>query len=328
MSRASTDPRQAVQTLSEAFRALITCHRSPDGDALGSALALAALARELGTEAVIVNRDPAPSNLALLPGAEEIRVADRPPNDFPRAFDLVVAVECPTLDRAGFEGLERTTILNIDHHPQNPAYGDVNYLDEESPAVGEMVWRMYGDAGIWPQPEVATCLYTALATDTGDFRYSNATGRAFRAAAEMVDAGAAPATIAEWVHNHRSLPSVRLLGEAIRTLELSCNGRLARIVVDQDSFRRAEAAPEDTEEIVNVPRKIAGVEAVVFCKQWEPGVVRVSLRSRGQLNVRGVAETFGGGGHLNAAGCTIEGDLERVERDVAEAVSALLGERL
>ncbi len=328
MSLKSTHPAEAVRRLKEAYRVFITCHRNPDGDALGSELALAEMARRLGVETVIVNRDHTPANLCNLPGAGDIVVAENLPDDFPSAYDLVITVECPGLDRTGFEGLTRVPILNIDHHPANPAYGVVNYLDEESPAVGEMVWQMYGEAGLLPTAEAATNLFAALSTDTGDFRYSNATSRAFRTAAEMVDAGARPAQVANWVHNHRSLASVRLLGEALQSLKIRCGGKLAVITADRGAFERAGAGPEDTEEIVNIPRSIAGVEAVAYFKQWEDGTVRVSLRSRGDVNVRAVAEIFGGGGHVNAAGCAVQGELEQVERDVVSAVAAALGEEL
>jgi phosphoesterase RecJ-like protein len=204
----------------------------------------------------------------------------------------------------------------------------VNYLDEESPAVGEMVWQMYSEAGLIPSEDAATNLFVALSTDTGDFRYSNATGRAFRAAAQMVDGGAQPARVANWIHNHRSLASVRLLGQALQTMRIVCDGKLALITADREAFQRAGAGPEDTEEIVNIPRSIAGVEAVAYFKQWEEGTVRVSLRSRGEVNVRAVAESFGGGGHVNAAGCAIEGELADVERDVSAAVARALGTEL
>jgi phosphoesterase RecJ-like protein len=324
----SSRPAEAVRRLKEAYRVLITCHRNPDGDALGSELALAELAQRLGVRAVIVNRDSTPANLSNLPGSDQITVADELPGDFPTDYDLVITVECPGLDRTGFEGLTRVPILNIDHHPANPAYGVVNFLDEESPAVGEMVWQMYAEAGLVPSVEAAMNLFVALSTDTGDFRYSNATGRAFRAAAEMVDAGARPARVANWIHNHRSLASVRLLGEALQTMRIVCDGKLALITADRGAFARAGAGPEDTEEIVNVPRSIGGVEAVAYFKQWEADVVRVSLRSRGDVDVRKVAEGFGGGGHVNAAGCSVEGELSKVESEVATAVAAALGESL
>jgi phosphoesterase RecJ-like protein len=320
----SADPRKAAIRLKEAYRVLLTCHRNPDGDALGSELAIAELAEKIGVETVIVNRDKTPANLRALPGADRIVVSEDLPDDFPEKFDLVITVECPQIERAGFEGLARLPILNIDHHPDNPSYGVVNYLDHEAPAVGEMIWRMFGEIGVLPSPNAATNMFAALSTDTGDFRYSNATGRAFRAAAEMVDAGAQPPEVANWVHNNRSLSSVRLLGESLRALQILCHGKLALITADQEAFRRANAGPEDTEETVNIPRSIAGVEAVAYLKQWEPDVVRVSLRSRGSVDVRAVAASFGGGGHPNAAGCTISGPLSEVQEKVAAAVAAAL----
>ena len=140
----------------------------------------------------------------------------------------------------------------------------------------------------------------------------------------LVDAGAEPVQVADWVNGNRSESSVRLLREALRTLRLECDGQLALITVDQEAFRRAQAGPEDTEEIVNVPRSISGVRAVAYFKQWEPGVVRVSLRSRGSVDVRKVAADFGGGGHTNAAGCAINGELPEIERQVAAAVADAL----
>jgi phosphoesterase RecJ-like protein len=317
----STDPHDAAIKLKESYRVLLTCHRNPDGDAIGSELAIAELAEKIGVEAVIVNRDATPANLMMLPGADRVMVAEALPEDFPEKYDLVITVECPQIERAGFEGLSQCPILNIDHHPDNPAYGVVNYLDDQSPAVGEMVWRLFAEIGVLPSPDAATNMFTALSTDTGDFRYSNATGRAFRAAAEMVDAGAKPPAVANWVHNNRSLASVRLLGESLRTLRIICDGKLALISADQRAFERAEAGPEDTEETVNIPRSVAGVEAVVYFKQWEPGVVRISLRSRGSVDVRKIAASFGGGGHPNAAGCTVNGTLAEVEEKVTAAVA-------
>jgi phosphoesterase RecJ-like protein len=321
------NPALAVDRLRSARRVLLTCHRNPDGDAIGSELALAELASAFGIETVIVNRDPAPINLAKLPGVEAVVVAETLPPDFPEGFDLVVTVECPELDRAGFDGLDRVPILNIDHHMANPAYGEVNYLDEKAPAVGEMVWSMFKTAGVEPSPAAAVNTYVALTTDTGDFRYSNARPRAFRAAAEMVERGADPPTISEWVHDGRSEASVRLLGEALKTLRFLCNGRLASLAVDEGAFARADADSTDTDEIINIPRAVADVEAVIFCKQWEPGVVKVSLRSRGRVDVCVVAAAFGGGGHTNAAGCALATDLETARARLEAALSDVLGGR-
>jgi phosphoesterase RecJ-like protein len=163
-----------------------------------------------------------------------------------------------------------------------------------------------------------------VATDTGDFRYSNATGRAFRAAAEMVEWGADPTRVADLVHGRRSVGSVRLLGEALQTLTLHADGRVAVIEVGPEAFDRAGASASDTEEIINTPRAVAGVEAVAFLKQAEPGVGRVSLRSKGAVDVRSVATVFGGGGHTNAAGYEFTGDLESARDDLVPMLEALV----
>ncbi len=302
MTPTGNNPALAVDRLRGARRVLVTSHRNPDGDAIGSELALAELASAFGIETVIVNRDPAPVSLTELPGVEAVAVAETLPTDFPEGFDLVVTVECPELERAGFDGLDRVPILNIDHHMANPAYGEINYLDEEAPAVGEMVWSMFKIAGVKPSVDAAVNTFVALTTDTGDFRYSNARPRAFRAAAEMVECGADPPTISEWVHDGRSEASVRLLGEALKTLRFLCRGRLASLAVDEAAFARADADSTDTDEIINIPRAVAGVEVVIFCKQWEPGLVKVSLRSRGAVDVQSVAAEFGGGGHTQRRG--------------------------
>jgi bifunctional oligoribonuclease and PAP phosphatase NrnA len=325
MGDATTEPGDAVERLRCARHALVTSHASPDGDALGSELALAQLAKALGVDTVIVNRDPSPPSLAELPGIDQVTVSAQLPDGFPAGFDLVVTLECPGLDRPGLEGLNRLPILNIDHHRANERYGEVDYLDEEAPAAGEMVWRMFAAAGVTPDAAAATNAFVALSTDTGDFRYSNATPRAFRAAAEMVVAGARPDQVAEWVHHRRSPASVRLLGEALATLELRCDGRLACLQLTPEAFRRARATPAETEEIVNLPRAIAGVRAVVLFKQWETGIVRVSLRSKGEVDIRTVAASFGGGGHTNAAGCTLHGDLPEAAEPVLEMAAASLG---
>lgn len=325
MTRTGDDPRFALDRIRSAHRILVTGHRSPDGDCLGAALGLAELARKLEVEAVVVNRDPAPSGLAEMPGADQVVVADRLPDDFPRAFDLVCIMECPGLDRPGFDGLHRVPIVNIDHHRANEVYGEVNYLDEDAPAAGEMVWRMFTAAPVEPSADAATNLYLALATDTGDFRYSNATPRAFRAAAEMVEWGARPDRVADWVHMRRSAASVRLLGEALRTLELAADGRLAVVTVDRAAFERADAGPADTDAIVNHPRAIAGVEVAVLVKEMPDGTVRASLRSKGLHDVRQVAASFGGGGHTLAAGCTVPGDVGTARRTLVEAVLEIMG---
>ena len=327
MSGENSKLREILHRLQRCRRILIVGHLSPDGDCIGGAIGFAELAEKLGVSSLIFNHDPVPDGLSELPGAEKIRCGHSLPDDFPAAFDLVVCMECPSPDRTGFDSLHRLPILNIDHHRANTEYGEINFLDEEAPAVGEMVWRLFNLAPVQPSKETSTALFAALSTDTGDFRYSNATGDAFRAAAEMVEWGADPTLVAELVHQRRSVGSVRLMGEALRTLRLDSDGRLAGIEVDPGAFARSGASPSDTDEIVNLPRSIAGVEIVAFFKQLEEGSVRVSLRSKGKLDIRSVAVSFGGGGHTNAAGCTIAGTMNHAREQLLPRLKALLGDQ-
>jgi phosphoesterase RecJ-like protein len=324
MTEATRDPRAAVERLARARSVVITSHSAPDGDALGSELGLAALAAHLSVKATIVNRDAHPASLAFLPGVASVLVQPALPEPLEERFDLAVLLECPGLDRPGFTGLDRLPILNIDHHLANARYGEVNYLDEEAPAVGEMVMLMADSAGIPIGPDTATALYTALVTDTGDFRYSNATPRAFAAAERLVRAGAEPHRIADGLWEHVPARVVRLTAAVLSTLELLAGGRLAVVSCDAAMLEAAGAFPEDTENLINVPRSIDGVQVAAMFKAFKPGSVRVSLRSREKTDVQAVAAAFGGGGHRNAAGCTVPGTLAEARRAVIARVEALM----
>ena len=319
MGELTRDASAAVAFLKRAKRVLITSHSAPDGDAIGSELGVLELVERLGGTGTIVNRDPNPASLAFLPGLDLITVAESLPAGFESDFDLAAVLECPGLDRPGLAGIDRLPILNIDHHLANERYGALDFVDEEAPAVGELVLAMAAAAGVPVTPPMASCLYTALVTDTGDFRYSNATPRAFVAAARLVAAGAAPHEIAEGLHEHVPERVVRLTAAVLGTLELLAGGRLAVISCDRAMLATAGARPEDTESLINAPRAIDGVEVAVLVKDFSADGVRVSLRSRGVVDVQSVARRFGGGGHRNAAGCTIALPAD-------QARQALLGE--
>lgn len=327
MAEVTRDAARPVACLRQARRALITSHSSPDGDSLGSALAVRELAGALGVDARIVQRDPYPVSLSFLPGLDAIELASSLPPAELVAFDLAVVLECPGINRPGLAGLERLPILNIDHHLENERYGILNYLDEEAPAVGEMVLRMAEAAEVPVSATMATCLYTALVTDTGDFRYSNATPRAFEAARRLVAAGAVPHRIADALGNQTPPRIVRLTAEVLATLELHAAGRLAVVTCDAGMLARAGARPEDTENLINTPRAMAGVEVVVLFKAFAPDATRVSLRSRGEVDVQRVAARFGGGGHRNAAGCTIPRPLRQARQTLLDTLGPLLEKR-
>jgi phosphoesterase RecJ-like protein len=325
MPEVTRDPRAALARLRAATSVLVTSHTSPDGDALGSALAFGELARALGIRAEVFCHDPAPAMLAFLPGAAQITVAPELPVAWERRFDLVAVLECPGLDRPGFPGLDRLPILNIDHHLANERYGAVNFVDDDAPAVGEMVLAMAAAAGVPLTAAMATNLYVALVTDTGDFRYSNTNARALAAAARLVAAGAQPHAIAEALAEHTPVRVVRLTAAVLGTLELLAEGKVAVISCDSTMLAASGAGREDTENLINIPRAIAGVRVAVFFKAFQPGSVKVSLRSRDDTDVQAIASLFGGGGHRNAAGCTVSGSMAEARREVLESVLAALG---
>jgi len=327
MPEPTRDPKAALKALGGTKRLLVTTHSVPDGDAIGSELGFAELAEALGVSVDIVNHDLHPASLGFLPGLERIRIASELPAGFEQHYDMAVVLECPGIDRPGFAGLDRLRVLNIDHHLGNTLYGKVNFVDEEAAAVGEMVLAMAEAAGTTVTPSMATNLYVALVTDTGDFRYPNTTPRALAAASRLLMAGAKPAAIAEALWENIPARVVRLQAEVLNTLDLLANGRLAVIHCDRTMLDRAGAESRDTEDFINIPRAIETVRIVVFLKAFLDGAVRVSFRSRGDLDVEAVAETFGGGGHRNAAGCTVAGTLEEVRSRVIEAMWPLLEKR-
>lgn len=320
MSNEATEESVVLRRLRRARHVLITSHSSPDGDALGSALGLMELLGLLGIAATVISRDPHPASLGFLPGLDGVRVMDALPEGLDQHYDLAVVLECPGLDRTGFEGLDALPIVNIDHHLSNDAYGEVNWIDETAPAVGEMILRLALAAGVPIGADLATNLYAALVTDTGDFRYANATPRAFTAAALLVKGGAEPHWIANALWEHVPARIIRLTGVVLQTLELVADGRIAVIRCDREMLERAGAAPEDTENLVNYPRSIDGVEVAVLLKAFVPGSVRVSLRSRGTVDVRSVAARFGGGGHREAAGGTIPLPLDEARDALLEVL--------
>lgn len=325
MGEVTRDAAAAAARLRQATRVLVVSHTAPDGDALGSALGAAEIIRALGSSAVVLSHDPYPSSLAFLPGIDRVLVQASMPKDWPDAYDLVLVLECPDLDRTGFEAeLRRLPILSIDHHVANGAYGQVDFLDPQAPAVGEMLLQVAEAAGVIVTPAMATCLYTALVTDTGDFRYSNATPRAFEAAARLVAAGARPHDIAEGLWGHTPARVVRLTAAILSTLELAAGGRLATVWCDGAMLQRTGAMAADTENIINVPRGIDGVEVAVLLKDFTPGAVRVSMRSRDRVDVQAVALRFGGGGHRAASGCTVPGSLAQARDAILAALLPLL----
>ncbi|MBA3441872.1 MAG: bifunctional oligoribonuclease/PAP phosphatase NrnA [Pyrinomonadaceae bacterium] len=303
---------QVVELIESRSDFAITSHMRPDGDSVGSSLGLYWLLCALGKEVEVIMRDPVPYTYQKLPGAGRVRVT--PIVD--KAYDAVFVIECSDLTRPGLVNLDQQFVVNIDHHSTTALFGTINWIDSTASAVGEMIYNLCKAIGVRPTKEIAECVYTALVTDTGSFHYSNTTERTFKVASELVRAGVRPAKISQNVFNNYPWGKLQLLSQVLATAKHDASGRVAWMRQTLDMQERAGAADGDGDGFVNYPLSVGQVEAVAFLKEHSPGVYRTSLRSKGDVNVARIAEKFGGGGHRNAAGCTIIGDWEEAERTI------------
>lgn len=305
---------RVCQAIRERQRFVITSHVRPDGDSIGSAVALAEGLRAIGKEARVVNRDRAPLQYQSFPHVDGIEIAETVCGP----FDALVVLECGDLGRTGLQGLDDAFILNIDHHPGNTGYGQVRWFDGTASACAELVFALLVELGAPITPAMATHLYVAIVTDTGSFRYPGVSPRTFTICARLLEAGADPVSIARRLFDGNTLPRLRLQSLVMRTLEMDADERVALIRLDPGMIEESGASLDDTDGLINVPLSVRQIQAVVFFKPGDEGQVRVSLRSKGDIDVGRVARAFGGGGHRNASGCTIEGALPAVRDRVIE----------
>ncbi len=298
-------------------RFLITSHARPDGDSIGSQLAMAFALDALGKQVRIVNADPAPEHYQEFPGMERIEIAssvERP------EVDAVIVMECSDLRRTGVTGLEAEFLINIDHHAGNALYGAINWHDETAAACGEMVFSVIQALGVPLTEEIATHIYLAILTDTGSFHHSNITPRTFDICRQCVEAGVTPAVMARRVFDSNSFGKLKLIGALLDDMQLADGGRLAILYLDDQMLAATGSTHNDTEGLINLPLTAREIQAVVFFKATQTGDVRVSMRSKYDVDVRKVANEFGGGGHKNAAGFTVAGPLEAVRDDIVQRI--------
>src|SRR5437660_6278374 len=284
-------------------RFVLTSHARPDGDAVGSALACGEILRSMGKEADVVLRDGVPRIYQPLPFAEKVMQAERVNGD----YEAAIVLECDSIQRTRLEGLEQHFLINIDHHTSGRPFAQVNWIDPKAVATGEMVYKLARGAEVKITPEIATCIYTAVLTDTGSFMFEGTNEHTFELARELVLAGANPARCARNIYFGHSTAKMRLLGAALSNLHRE--GPLALISVTQEQMEHCGAREEDCEGLVNYALAIQDVEVAAFFRELPDGRFRLSLRSKGQWNVATVAEHFGGGGHQCASGCSIDGPL-------------------
>jgi phosphoesterase RecJ-like protein len=302
-------------------RFVLSSHARPDGDSIGSQLAMAYALRALGKDVTVVNADPAPPTLMPFPGVPDIRIAPR----VDEAYDAAIIMECGDLSRTGIAGLDAGFIINIDHHPGNANYGRINWFDARAAACAEMVFDLVVALGVPLSRDIATHVYLAILTDTGSFHYSSLSPRTFDICRQLLEAGVDPVAMARQVFDDNTPGRIRLSGAILSGMRVDPSGRIATIYVDQALARTADGVYDDTEGVVNQPLTVKEIQAVIFFKKIEGDQYRVSLRSKGVIDVGAVAKVHGGGGHKNAAGCTVTGALDALRTTLVDQVARTSG---
>ena len=313
-----------------AERILITSHENPDSDALGSMLALGLGLKKLGKEIVLYNKDGVPEVLGFLPHSELIVSSI---DEIEGSFDLCFVVDCPTTDRPGEELREFLSsrrcskVIIVDHHKTTSPSDNLSLLDPDVSSTGVLIYFILKNVGVEIDSPIAENLYTTIVGDTGSFRYSNTNSQAFSIAAELVQAGADPERVSQALYENEPLKKLKLLGLVIPTLQVVSDNRIASLYVDRTMFEMTGTDREDTEGMVNVPRSIKGVEVALLFRQEandSSPLWKVSLRSKGKVDVSKIAESFGGGGHRKAAGCNIAGELSEAMQKIYDTINEAL----
>jgi bifunctional oligoribonuclease and PAP phosphatase NrnA len=296
-------------------------HVHPDGDVLGTLLGLGLAMEAAGWSVTLAGPHAVPESLVFLPGSERWQVWKQAP----RTYDMIILTDCPNDERTeGLLAAARTpdsAVLNVDHHPDNRRYGTLNWIDPTAAATGEMVYDLIRALDLPVTPAIAINLFTAIHTDTGSFRYSNTTARTFRIAGELTALGAEPALVSDWLYQRRPADALGMLGDVLRRVRVSADGRVAWLAVPHGLASDAFVSAED---LVTYPRSIGGVKVAVLLREEGSGIVKVSLRGKDEVPVNRIAHRFGGGGHENAAGCTVHGTLDEATAAVLAAVGLAL----
>ncbi len=313
-----------AEVIKNANTVAILPHIAADGDAIGSSLALAIELSAKGKEVSVILEESVPQIYRFLPGIHLTYV-------YPagkKGYDLVIALDCGDIDRLGkrkevFEGAPVT--VNIDHHTTNRGFADYDHVDPLSSATGEIIFSLLKEIGTEPGKDAAVCLYTAISTDTGSFRYSNTAPTTHTICAELLKKGIDIADISKRVFDTASYEKVRLTGEAINSLGLFLDGKVAVLTLTQEAIKRSGAGEEDSDGIINTARNIRGVEVAVMLRQMVNGDIKVNLRSNYYVDVSSVAGKYSGGGHKRAAGFTVSGgELYETEKLLLEDLKGML----
>ena len=314
--------KEILAAISSGKRFLITAHVRLDGDALGSELALYLMLKDLGKEAVIYNQDPTPQHYRFLPSASHIV------NELENIekYDVGFVLDCSELERVGKisgDVARIRTLINIDHHVSNGGFCPLQLLDPKASSTGELLYRLMRKMHVKMTKDICTNLYTAILTDTGGFRYSSTHQDTLRAAGDLVEGGADPQWISENIYESDPPAKLLLLSRVMDTLALDLENKTASLTVTRKHLQDAGATMEHTDGFIDIPRTVLGIDIAMLYTQMGEKSFKVSLRSKGKVNVEKIASRFGGGGHINAAACRMEGDIEDIKSRVRDAIKEL-----
>jgi len=323
MTTTSTDTTlgQVADAIRARRRFVVVSHARPDGDAIGSQVAMTLALRALGKDVRMVAHDPAPQQMQDFPAVADIQLVER----LDDVGDAVIFMECGDVRRPGVAGLDQGFVINIDHHPGNAMYGAMNCIDLTAAACGEIVFDLIAELGVPLSADMAAHVYLAILTDTGGFHYSHISPRTFDICRRCAEAGLDPTAVSRAIYDNNNLGRVRIWGAVLNDMQLATGGRVATLRMTRELAARCGASYDDTEGLINFPLTVKEIEAVIFFKESGPGDWRISMRSKGDVNVNVIAREFGGGGHTNASGCGATGDLAHLvplfEQKLGDAVN-------
>jgi phosphoesterase RecJ-like protein len=316
---------QIAAALRENQKFAVLSHVRPDGDALGSQLALGVALRKLGKDVRIWNEDGMLEKYSFLPNAKLLTKPPAAPED----VDVILALDTAIQNRLGtaLPAVKSSKLcINIDHHPSNPGYGDIVCIDSKAPATGQILFELMSSQKLPIDSDIATNLYVAISTDTGSFQYPNTTARTFEIAAELVQAGVDVGRVSQLTYENYPRRRVELLRDLLGTMRFNANDRVASFSLSMATAKKLGVLPEDNEGLIDHLRAIQGVVVAIFFEELPDGKVRVSMRSKtDKVNVCAICEKFGGGGHVLAAGARVKGTLAEVEQKVLEEVRNVVG---
>lgn len=328
MSRSGSSQQSQMRAVMQAIRRhkrfTVSSHINPEGDALGSALALASLLKRLGKQAVVATDGGIPKAFAFFPSVA--RVIGSPSSK--AVPQVAMTVDVPVLSRTGTMSRlikEAPLSVNIDHHVSNQLFSDINWVDPKAAAVGEMIYRLYKAFRVKPSREEALCMYVSIVTDTGSFRYMSTTPEVHRIASVLIARGLSPLKVAQDLYECHSASDLRFLGRVLASLKSTPDGKISWVEVPYRLLKSCRPGSEIIDELVNYPRSVRTAEvSFVLRQQSLDGKIRVSFRSKGRVDVNKIARSFGGGGHMAASGCTVMGTLASARARVLKTVRQAL----